>query len=207
MNLFKKLFRTKPAPKETVVPDELVKHYPDPPEKLQTILQRVPNTGCVLYQYIRRINFTKEVKYWAIDMMEEGLETPRIVQLAGEDLNLNPFAYSDLLDTIFMELEIEVQPETAYCAYAVDIACEVLRGERTARNGFELLSRAAIENGYEQPFYDFYLWLDNADEVVLYTVEGSGLRMDNVEEWMYQYFEKFVKANIKYSSIPHDIQG
>ena len=26
--------------------------------------------------------------------------------------------------------------------------------------------------------------------------------MDNVEEWMNQFFEKFVQANIKYSSIP-----
>ena len=207
MNLLKILFRNKTAPQETVVPDELVKHYPDPPEKLQAILQRVPNTGIVLYQYIKRFNISKESKYWAMDMMEKGLQTPGIVQLAGEDLNMNPFAYSDLLDSIFRELEIEVQPETAYCAYAVDIASEVLRGERTPRSGFELLSRAAIETGYEQPFYDFYLWLDYANEVVFYTVEGSGLRMDNVEKWMHQYFEKFVQTNNKYSSIPSDCQG
>ena len=207
MNLLKKLFRIKTAPQETVVPDELVKHYPDPPEKLQTILQRVPNTGIVLYQYIKRFNISKESKYWAMDMMEKGLETPGIVQLAGDDLNMNPFAYSDLLDTIFRELGIEVQPETVYCAYAVEIANEVLRGERTARSGFELLSRAAIDSDYEQPFYDFYLWLNHADEVVFFTVDGSGLRMDNVDEWMQQYFEKFVKANIKYSFLPSDTQG
>ena len=207
MNLLKKLFRIKTAPQETVVPDELVKHYPDPPEKLQTILQRVPNTGIVLYQYINRFSISKESKYWAMDMMEKGLETPGIVQLAGEDLDMNPFAYSELLDIIFLELGIEVQPETAYCAYAVVIANEVLRGERTPRNGFELLSRAAIDSDYEQPFYDFYLWLDHADEVVFFTVDGSGLRMDNVDEWMQQYFEKFVKANIKYSFLPSDTQG
>ena len=91
MNLLKKIFRIKTAPQETVVPDELVKHYPGPPEKLQTILQRVPNTGIVLYQYIKRFNISKESKYWAMDMMEKGLETPGIVQLAGEDLNMNPF--------------------------------------------------------------------------------------------------------------------
>ena len=207
MNLLKKLFRIKTAPEETVVPDELVKHYPDPPEKLQTILQRVPNTGIVLYQYIKRFNISKESKYWAMDMMEKGLETPGIVQLAGDDLNMNPFAYSDLLDTIFRELGIDVQPEVSYCAYAVVIANEALRGERTARSGFELLSRAAIDSDYEQPFYDFYLWLNHADEVVFFTVDGSGLRMDNVDEWMQQYFEKFVKANIKYSFLPSDTQG
>ena len=207
MNLLKKLFRIKTAPQETVVPDELVKHYPDPPEKLQTILQRVPNTGIVLYQYIKRFNISKESKYWAMDMMEKGLETPGIVQLAGDDLNMNPFAYSELLDTIFLELGIEVQPEIAYCAYAVDIANEVLLGERTANNGFELLSRAAIDTDYNKVFWEFYIWLDNADGVAYLPITYSGLRMDNVDEWMQQYFEKFVKANIKYSFLPSDTQG
>ena len=208
MNLLKKLFRIKTAPQETVVSDELVKHYQDPPEKVQLILQKVPNTGHVLYHHhLRRFNFSKEAKYWAIDMMAAGLETPGIVQLAGADMDMNSFECSDLLDSIFRELEIEVQPETAYCAYAVGIANEVLRGERTARSGFELLSRAAIDTGYEQPFYDFYIWLDHADEVVFYTVEGSGLGVDNVEEWMHQYFEKFVQTNNKYSSIPSNCQG
>ncbi len=188
MNIFKK---------KTVVPDDLVMHYPDPPEKLQTILQRVPNTGRVLYEYIRKSSISKEAKYWAIDMMEEGLETPGIVQLAGEDLNMNSFAYSDLLDTIFKELAIEVQPETAYCAYAVDIASEVLRGERTARSGFELLSRAATDTDNNKVFWVFYIWLENADCTVYYDV-GGGLRMDNIEEWMHQFFEKLVKANEKY---------
>ena len=71
---------------KTVVPDELVKHYPAPPEKLQSIIQRVPNTGQVLYQYIQRFAISKVTKYWAVDMMEQGLETPGIIQLAGEDL-------------------------------------------------------------------------------------------------------------------------
>lgn len=53
---------------ETVVPDELVKHYPAPPEKLQSIIQRVPNTGQVLYQYIQRFAISKVTKYWAVDM-------------------------------------------------------------------------------------------------------------------------------------------
>lgn len=191
---------------ETVVPDELVKHYPAPPEKLQSIIQRVPNTGQVLYQYIQRFAISKVTKYWAVDMMKQGLETPGIIQLAGEDLNMNAFAYSKLLDTVFRELGIEIQPETAYCAYAVEIADEVLRGEKTARNGFELLSRAAIDSDYSAVFYDFYIWLDNAEDVCYLDIKESGLRKDNVNEWMYQYFEKFVGANNKYSSIPSDKQ-
>jgi hypothetical protein len=82
----------------------------------------------------------------------------------------------------------------------MSISEEVVRGERTARSGFEVLSRAAIDTFYQEPFYNFYLWLDRADEVAYYTVKGSGLRIDNVEEWMHQYFEKLVKANPKYSA-------
>ena len=203
MNLFKKLFRIKTAPQETVVPDELVKHYPDPPEKLQAILQRVPNTGRLLYhQCLKRFSFSKEAKYWAMDMMEEGLETPEIIQLAGEDLDMNSFDCSNLIDTIFRELEIEVLPETAYCAYAVGVANEVLRGERTPRSGFELLSRAAIDTDFNKVFWDFYIWLDNADGVAYLPTKDSGLRMDNVDEWMYRYLEDFVQANIMYSYLP-----
>ena len=62
------------------------------------------------------------------------------------------------------------------------------------------LGRSASDIDYQEPFYNFWLWLDCADEVVYYTIKGSGLRMDNVEEWMHQFFEKLVKANPKYCS-------
>ena len=211
MNLLKKLFRIKIVPQETVVPDELVKHYPDPPKKLQTILQRVPNTAKLLYQYNqanRHCNISTEWKYWAYDMLENGFETSGIIRLAGEDLNMDPFAFDDLLASIFGELDIDIKPELAYCAYAVSIAEEALRGERTAKNGFEILSQAAISTGYHEAFMVFYYQLDEADLAVwLKYTKGSGLRMDNVEEWMNQFFEKFVQANIKYSSIPTNTQG
>lgn len=200
MNLINRLFHIKATPEKTVVPDELVMHYPEPPEVLQTILQKVPGTGIVLYQYMRRFGITKESKYWAIDMMDRGMETPGIIQLAGEDLHMNPFAYEDLLNTIFRELAVVVEPEVSYCAYAISIAQQVLKGERTAESGFELLTQIAIETDYHPVFFPFYLWYYNADEVADCPVAGSGLRVDNVEEWMYQYFEKFVKANPKYGS-------
>ena len=63
------------GPMETVVPDELIKHYPEPSEKLQAILQKVPDTGKVLYRFIMQNGISKESKYWAMDMMENGFET------------------------------------------------------------------------------------------------------------------------------------
>ena len=200
MNFLKRLFHSKATPEETVVPDEYIKKYPEPSEKVQELLQRVPDTGKMLYQYIRHTSISKEWKYWAVDLLEKGIETPGIIQLAGEDLDMFPTACTELLDTIFKELDIEINQEIAYCSYVMSIAQEVIRGERTARSGFEVLGRAASDIDYQEPFYNFWLWLDCADEVVYYTIKGSGLRMDNVEEWMHQFFEKLVKANPKYCS-------
>ncbi|MBQ6045485.1 MAG: hypothetical protein IJL42_08195 [Bacteroidales bacterium] len=74
-------------------------------------------------------------KYWATDLLENGIETPGIIQLAGEDLDLFPTEFTELLDTVFKELDVEINQEAAYCSYVLGIAEEVIRGERTARSG------------------------------------------------------------------------
>jgi len=207
MKLLDRLFHPKATPKETVVPDEFIKQYPEPSEKLQSILQTLPYTGSLLYQYTKHCNISKEWKFWAMDLMENGLETPGVIQLAGEDLDLDYWAFTTLLETIFRELGIGVNQEVFYCSYVLCIAQEVLRGERTANRGFEVLSKAAIETNYTQPFWDFYDWYYKADEILFIPVNGSGLLIDNVEEWMHQYFEKVVKANPKYCSDSVSNQG
>lgn len=183
---------------ETMVPDELIKQYPQPSEQLQRILQALPETGILLYLYTKHCNISKEWKFWAMDLMENGLQTPGVIQLAGEDLDKDYEAFTNLLESIFRELGVDVNHEVFYCAYVLSIAQDVLRGERTAYDGFEVLSRAAIETNYAQPFRDFYDWEIKADEIVYRSENGSSLRIDNVEEWMHQYFEKLVKANSKY---------
>lgn len=204
MKLIERLLHYKAAsvnvsePLETVVPDELIKHYPEPSERLQGLLRKAPGTGKMLFQYFQHKDISMDWKYWATDLLENGIETPGIIQLAGEDLDLFPTEFTELLDTVFKELDVEINQETAYCSYVLGIAEEVIRGERTARSGFEILSRAAIDTDYQEPFYDFYCWLDCIDEVAYYTVKGSGLRADNVNEWTHQFFEKLLKANEKY---------
>ena len=200
MILFDKLFHSKATPQETVVPDEYIKQYPEPQEVLQKILDIVPGTGYLLYQYTKHSNISKEWKFWAMDLMENGLGTPSVIQLAGEDLDMDYWSFSNLLETVFQELGIEVNQEVFHCAYVLNIAQEVLQGGRTARSGFELLSQATIDTGYKEPFYDFFCWLDNVDELEYYTIKGSGLHKGNEEEWMKQFFEKLVKVNPKYCS-------
>ena len=198
MKLLERLFHSKATPEETVVPDEYIKKYPEPSERLQGLLLKAPSTGKMLYQYLQHKDISMDWKYWATDLLENGIETPGIIQLAGEDLDMFPTQFTELLDTIFKELDIEINQETAYCSYVMNIAEEVLRGERTARSGFEILDRAAIETDFTQPFLDFSDWSIQADDAVYFAIKGSGLRWDNVEEWMHQFFEKLVKANPKY---------
>lgn len=204
MKLIERLLHYKAAsvktsgPMETVVPDELIKHYPEPSERLQGLLRKAPGTGKMLYQYLQHKDISMDWKYWATDLLENGIETPGIIQLAGADLDMFPTEFAELIGTVFKELDLEINQETAYCSYVMSIAEEVIRGERTARSGFEILDRAAMDTDFQEPFYDFYRWLGSIDEVAYYTVKGSGLRMDNVNEWMHQFFEKLVKANEKY---------
>ena len=108
MIFLERLFHLKATLEETVVPDEYIKHYPEPSEKVQELLKRVPGTGKMLYQYIRHASISKEWKYWAVELLEKGIETPGIIQLAGEDLEMFPTEFAELLDTIFMELDIEI---------------------------------------------------------------------------------------------------
>ena len=55
MKLIKRLLHYKAAsvnvsePLETVVPDELIKHYPEPSERLQGLLRIAPGTGKMLW--------------------------------------------------------------------------------------------------------------------------------------------------------------
>jgi hypothetical protein len=199
--------KKKPAQAKTATPDEYVCHYQEPPEKLQAILQQVPGTGDLLYQYTERDNITKSAKYWALEMLERGFETPGIIQLAGEDLDMDPMAYSELLDTIFRELDFEVRPEVACCAYAASIAEEVIQGQRTAREGFELLYAAMIHSNYDAVFLDFFYAKDYAEEVVPWPGEGRPPQPELVDEWLYRYFEAFLAANPKYRSTTIATQG
>ncbi len=199
MKSFKQFLHNKTIQKETVVPDEFIKHYPDPSEKLQDVMHKVPATGKILYQYTRHSNISKECVFWAVDLIDNGFETPGIIQLAGEDLYIDNIEFSKLLDTVFQELDIPVNEEIFLSAYILSITMEVLRGEMTAFNGFDTLSRAAIDSDYRQPFEDFYNWFNIADAAVYdNSVSICGLRYDNIEEWMHQFFEKLAGANPKY---------
>ena len=209
MKFFERLFRggqasaEEPAPKqETVVPDELVKQFPAPPEKLQAILQKVPNTGLLLYERdMECLHMSKEWKYWSLDMLENGFETPGIIQLAGEDLDIYPSCFDALIEDIFQELDLGLTEETIHYAYLLSVAQRVLLGEQTARSAFRLLCQAYVDNGFRRgPFDNFYLWDDIAVDLEHSSGdwESEGMRKDNLEEWMHQYFEKLVRANSSY---------
>ena len=187
-------------PKETVVDDDIVERYPKPSAQLRAIIDLVPSTRIVLYYRAMKRGINKEWKYWACEMIEAGLSQPSIVQLAGEDLTMNPFEFSALIESIFKELAVECPPLIAYSQYALGIAHKVMDGEITAERGFAILSEAAIDTAYHDALSEFYYLEDNANLLRdhLGGCYGDGnMREDNIEEWMALYFKKLIEVNEK----------
>lgn len=183
---------------KVIVADELVPLFPQMNEKLKSIIQKIPLTSKVLFHYKKGDGMSKDWKWWALEMMEKGMETPGIVQLAGEDLNLNFLEFSSLVLNIFKELEIDLSNDDVYYQYALSIAHQVVNGEISSEKGFEILSSVACHTGYNDAFMNFYYINDDADLMrdgySAFYGDGS-MRKDNIEEWMYQYFEKLIKIN------------
>ena len=185
-------------PKETVVDDNIVLRYPKSSAQLQAIIDRVPSTRVVLYYRAMQRGINKEWKSWACEMMEAGFSKPSIVQLAGEDLTMNPFEFSALVESIFKELAVDCPPIIAYSQYALGIAHKVQEGEITAERGFAILSDAAIDTDYHDALSEFYFLEENA-QLLRDHLEGcygdGNMREDNIEEWMALYFKKLIEAN------------
>ena len=73
-----------------------------------------------------------------------------------------------------------------------------VNGEIDSEKGFKILTQVAIDTGYHDAFMDFYYLEDNAELLRdgFSACYGDGcMRKDNIEEWMYQYFEKLIKIN------------
>ena len=204
MKFFKRLFPHKALPERTMVPDEIIRHYPEPQKNLESIIQLAPSTCGVLYQHIWHSHVPKDWKFRAMDLMENGFESYGVVQMAGMDLNPDDAGLNYLVETVLIELGIPIDRDVFNSAYIMSVARDVLLGNRTAKNGFDLLSDTAIKTNYCQTFMDFYYWLDSAEETRYSTYEDHGLRFDNTEERMHQYFEKLVKANPKYCPMTGD---
>ena len=183
---------------EREVEDNEIDVFPQPNERLKSIIQAVPITRLVLFQYKRLKGMTKEWKSWVWKMMEKGFQTPGIIQLAGEDVNLNQFDHASLIESILKELELEVTTDEVYQQYVLYIGHQVLDNMISAEEGLEILTQEAIDTDYHDAFMDFY-YLDDEIDICrnYYCVndKDGNLYEDNIEEWMHLYFEKIIKFN------------
>ena len=181
-----------------LVADRMVALYPKSSEGIRSLMQRVPLTSKVLLDYKQQKGISKDWKCWALEMLENGMETPGIVQLAGEDLNMNIFEFNSLVCNIFQELGIDLSNDDAYYQYALGIAHQVVNGEISSEKGFKILTSTAIDTGYHDAFMNFY-YLEDVVELIrdgIYESNSDGsMRKENIEEWMYQYFEKLIRIN------------
>lgn len=188
----------KDSRQNTIVSDDIVEIFPKPNEKVRSLIQKVPQTSQILFLYKQEKGISEEWKSWAWAMMENGYDTPSIIQLAGEDLSMNPFEFFSLANSVFEELELDITTDDAYYQYALGIARQVLKGEISSEKGFKILTQTAIDTNYHDAFMKFYYLEDNADLLRdhLPGCYGDGtMREDNIEEWMHLYFEKLLMIN------------
>lgn len=111
---------------------------------------------------------------------------------------MNFLEFKSLVCTIFQEFGIDLSNDDAYYQYALGIARQVVNGEISSEKGFEILTSAACHTGYHDAFMDFYYLQDEAELIRdgIYESNSDGsMRKDNMEEWMFQYFEKLIKIN------------
>lgn len=168
---------------------------PQPNDRLKSIIQAVPTTCLVLFQYKQQKGMTEEWKTWAWEMLDKGFYSDALTQLAGEDLNLNPFEFSSLVDSILKDLELDLTDDNVYYQYVLYIAHQVLKGDLSSEEGFKTLCQAAIDTNYHPTFMDFYYLEDNADLMRHHhlTVIDTDMRPYNISEWMFSYFKELVK--------------
>lgn len=188
----------KDSHQNTIVSNDIIEIFPKPNEKTLSLIQKVPQTSKILFLYKQEKGISAEWKSWAWEMMENGYDTPSIIQLAGENLCMNPFEFTSLANNIFKELEVNVTTDDAYYQYVLGIARQVLKDEMSAEKGFKILTQAAIDTNYHDAFMEFYYLEENADLLRdhLPGCYGDGsMREDNIEEWMHMYFEKLIMIN------------
>ena len=178
------------VPSEITVPDDCVVCLPEFNVKLDSICNIVPDTINILFLFKSGQSMSKEFRYWAMDMMENGFQTPGITQLAGEELNMNPFEFKALFDKILCELNWNFKDEEIYSHYVLYIAQKVLDGEMSCDCGLDSLCNIALPY-----FHEFDYLRDN----ISLSKEGlwsfCGINSDNYEEWMLLYFQKVIWYN------------
>ena len=169
-------------------------YYPTfmiPDQTLKSIIRSVPSTRVILYDYIKDHSISKEWKEWAFSMMETGYNTDGIVQLAGEDLSMNPFEFKELASRIFNELGICVSPQLAYEQYILWIANQVDHGELSAKEGFQILYEAAVDSEYDDAFMAFYQLNDTFGILV----DQNGYSEDVLERMRRDVFMNYLMQN------------
>ncbi len=187
-----------PTEREIIVPDRFINLYPKLSPELQSLISKVPQTRLILYYREVNRGINKEWKSWAYEMIEAGYQQPSIVQLAGEDLAMNPFEFAELVNSIFNELEIQCPHDVGKYQYALWIANQVVDGMMTAEKGFAVLTQAAIDTDFHDAFMQFYYLEDNADLLRKHLpecFEAGNMQEDNIEEWMMTYFKKLLIRN------------
>ena len=117
---------------------------PQPNDRLKSVIQAVPTTRLMLFQYKQQKGMTEDWKTWAWEMLDKGFYSDALTQLAGEDLNLNPFEFSSLVDSILKDLELDLTDDNVYYQYVLYIAHQVLKEDPQISSVTNIINKKLI---------------------------------------------------------------
>jgi hypothetical protein len=151
------------------------------------------------YKEIANFN-TDDCIDWAIELLENNVETPNLLILAGLSRPTNYFETVSYLDATLQELGIEPlkgdKAIISYCYYYIKRISESIE----VRNNLALVCQFCVNHDYEKNLYDFYLlnwaWGD-FDYGETYTDYWNTATKDNIEsiviltakDWITKHFE------------------
>jgi hypothetical protein len=131
---------------------------------------------------------------WAVQMLEEGFETPSLIILAGQSAPFNQFEMHALTTKVFNELELDYSNlQLAVENYTRFLIDQTLIGEIESLKTLRILKNICSELDLEKSLYDFYL-LCYAKEDIAYSGDQHywpGARKDTIDKIILDYFNQW----------------
>ncbi len=131
-------------------------------------------------------------------MLDNGFETPALIELAGIGKPYNQFELHRLTNKVFNELGLDVSDrETVIKSYALYVINLVTNEKSGTLEGLEKLKDLCVELDYDKKLYPFYLLffakLDLIDSENQWYFEGAD--RNNIDSIILHEFDIYKKNN------------
>ncbi len=140
----------------------------------------------------------KDYSEWAIDMLNNGVESENVAILAGLDMDKHPdleeIKYYFKQSIIDLKLELPSE-EKSFLNYAAHICREIIKGEISPQDGVATLDSLYSKSDYE-PIYSIWdelnddIWSIKERETSYF---NTGLSANNIDQYITNVASQFIK--------------